>query len=72
MSTKFLDLLCDYESGLDTAGSHEAMYFEGWIDDLNKGRLSPMQVFREIEDRYNAHNKDVVEEFRAVIDVGDT
>ena len=69
MSSKFLDLLFYYESGLDTAGSHEAMYFDGWIDDLNKGRLSPMQVFREIENRYMAHNKDVVDEFKAVIDV---
>jgi hypothetical protein len=57
------DLLFKYASGLNTAGSSEAGFFDDWLEALGKGEMTEQEIMVRIKNRYSENNYDVVQEF---------
>lgn len=55
--------LKEWANGLDTAGSYESRYFEGWAQELEYDRMTISQVMDDIWRRYSGNNDDVVAHF---------
>lgn len=67
-----MDLLFEYESGLDCSGmDSEATYFLAWRELLKCDKITVEDVLIRVRDRYADNNADIVAKFEAVAGKGE-